>query len=64
MRNETIILNFVDLLDRTSTEDIKGAINVLLSYMNNSVDDGVKDMDKINRHKKILTDMLDKLDAK
>ena len=58
MNNSTIILNFVNMIDSTDKETIKETIKTLISYATNSKDDGVLDIDKINRHKKILIAML------
>ena len=58
MNNYGIILNFIDMIDRTDKETIKEMIKNIIDYMDNFIDDDVVDIDKINRHKKILTDML------
>ena len=62
MSNYKIILDFVNMVDCTEAEDIRDTINGMITYMNDFTDDGVVDMDKINRHKKILTDMLAKFE--
>ena len=62
MSNYKIILDFVNMVDCTEAEDIRDTINDMITYMNDFTDDGVVNMDKINRHKKILTDMLAKFE--
>ena len=62
MSNYKIILDFVNMVDCTEVEDIRDTINGMITYMNDLTDDDVVDMDKINRHKKILTDMLAKFE--
>jgi hypothetical protein len=62
MSNYKIILDFVNMVDCTEAEDIRDTINDMLTYMNDFTDDGVIDMDKINRHKRILMDMLAKFE--
>ena len=62
MSNYKIILDFVNMVDCTKAEDIRDTINDMITYMNDFTDDGVIDMDKINRHKKILMDMLAKFE--